>query len=45
MSDQYREPAGGDQAAVEVAQVDAVVAGEVGLYLVAILIEQGEEAS
>lgn len=42
--DEHAQAAGGDPAAVEVAQVDAVEPGEVGLDLIAVLIEQVEEA-
>lgn len=45
MTDQDPELAGGQPAAPEVDQVDLVVAGEVGLYRVAVLLEQGEEAA
>lgn len=45
MPHQHAELPRGQPAAVEVDQVDPVEAGEVGLYLVAVLIEQGEEAA
>ena len=45
MSDQHTEAAGGKLAAVEVAQVESVEPSQVGLYCVAVLIEQSEEAA
>jgi hypothetical protein len=44
VSDQHAEPPGREPPAVEVAQIELVEPGQVGLYRIAVLIEQGKEA-
>jgi hypothetical protein len=45
MSDEHAQPTRRECAAVEVGQVESVEPGEVGLYLVSMLIEQGPEVA
>ena len=45
MSDEHTQPPRRECAAVEVSQVKAVKPGEVGLYLVSMLIEQDPEVA
>lgn len=45
VTDQHTEPSRAESAAIEIQQVDVVEPGQISLYLIAILIEQTEEAN